>query len=984
MSLFVEADPLEYDGEHPAEAPDPQFAVEISNELTARHYATLLIPVERADDDVVPVYGDVVVSCMLPLRFYQEIVETMLKKDGLLIMGCGLGWETVAGNLLYALGSQAVSLEAGASASRKKSLVVVLNARDEELVTLNDLLVELKWLNHTDQRCDNEPPLKVVGSAEMTGSARRKAVYAGGGLVSVSLRVLVVDLLSGIVAASDITGMFVLHAELVRETSNEAFIVNLYRDLNRWGFVKAVSDQPEAFTGFTPLATKVRTLNLTSVFLWPRFHVGVLSLLQKPDLGAVRTTVTEVKVRLLAKMQKIQLAIMSCLGACLQELKRHNPALDTDYWDMENVHDEHFVTRVRMSLDSQWHRISWTLKQLVHDLGTLKDLQTSLLRDDSLAYYQKVQGVVDANTKSLAAGTMNMATMSPWLMMDEATTIMSYSKERALGKVSVSDSHSSEYTLEELPKWDQLATLLDDIIYERSVNNAEGPVLVMCSSHRQALQLSAMLARVQKMESSGKRWFSSRSFMVAKLREYEAWQEITSLTKALNTELDTDETEELNTSKSFTRGSNAPRGKRRRVRGAAAVASVAQLHSGSQFDRTAGAVELEDDIVHRLELQLKKEPDEIEEMAPEFEHLERFKQVSIQVYNSLSDELLLSELCPSYIVLYEPNLSFVRRIEIYQATNTSSPAKVYFMYYGTSVEEQIYLLRIRKEKQAFTRLIREKAQLAKHFATEGDNYKFKLKKADVVNTRIAGGANFRTESDEMRVIVDTREYRSSLPNLLYRCGMKVVPCMLTVGDYVVTPKIVVERKAIPDLISSFKSGRLYQQCEQMFRHYETPTLLVEFDELKSFSFEPFAELRAPGHKAANPLLSKLLKMEVQLKITELLISFPKLKVIWSSSPYETAQIILELKAKLEEPDVEEALSKGVNPQISSVDGPPMLNDDAIDVLQTIPGINNVNYTTVIQRVKNIEELVSLPCSAFVDMLGQENGNKAFNFINHTM
>ena len=67
--------------------------------------------------------------------------------------------------------------------------------------------------------------------------------------------------------------------------------------------------------------------------------------------------------------------------------------------------------------------------------------------------------------------------------------------------------------------------------------------------------------------------------------------------------------------------------------------------------------------------------------------------------------------------------------------------------------------------------------------------------------------------------------------------------MITVGDYIVSPKICIERKAIPDLISSFKSGRLYSQCEQMFRHYELPTLLIEFDESKSFSFEPFSDFK---------------------------------------------------------------------------------------------------------------------------------------------
>lgn len=36
-------------------------------------------------------------------------------------------------------------------------------------------------------------------------------------------------------------------------------------------------------------------------------------------------------------------------------------------------------------------------------------------------------------------------------------------------------------------------------------------------------------------------------------------------------------------------------------------------------------------------------------------------------------------------------------------------------------------------------------------------------------------------------------------------------CMLQVGDYVLSPDIVVERKALADLFASLGSGRLYNQ-----------------------------------------------------------------------------------------------------------------------------------------------------------------------------
>ncbi|GEQ66470.1 hypothetical protein JCM33374_g133 [Metschnikowia sp. JCM 33374] len=1021
--------------------------VEISVERTQQHYDAQdqrtdeapSIPVVVSDaQQSIPIYDSKEVSCNLPLRFYQEIAETLLSKDCLLIMGRGLGCEVITANVLYALSTSPVSLQHGNVIHKKKSLVILLNARPAERVKLNDALMELRWINETrnpgqtpDFDDDRATPLRLVSGSDFTNTTKRRAMYEEGGVLFISSTILVVDLLSGIIRPDDITGIFLMHTERVKETSNESFIINLYRDGNDWGFVKAISDEPEYFTGFTPLSTKLKILRLSNVFLWPRFHVDVSSSLLKSS-GTNQGIVTEISVGLSPKMKKIQSAILTCLQACLSELKRHNPVLETDYWDMENVHDKEFVSRVRSSLEPQWHRISWTSKQLVSDLSTLKELLANLLSVDSLTYYQRVQGIIDANIRSSNSGTMATTTMNPWLMMDEATTIIAYSKERALGKVSLQttsvdlqsneeDAVSSElvYNLEEQPKWEQLSLVIDDIMHERSIDpsRTEGPVLVMCSSDKIARQLSMVLACTKKRENhmTGKRKHTARKYMVKKLREYLHWRDLTTLTKELSIKLDTKESgdenfeeqdeHKLNTSKSFTRGKDTPQSKRRRTRGASAVANVSRLYSGTNFDKTSGAVELDEGILEILETEVKNETEDEsdgfeileeggvekddflfveDEETQKFElaPIEKFNQVIIETYDDSSNEFLLQEHNPSYVIMYEPDLTFIRRVEIFQAMSPAAPAKVYFMYYGTSVEEQYHLSRIRTEKQSFTRLIKEKATLGKHFQTEKDNWKFQIRKPQVVNTRIAGGANFRTEDDEMQIVVDTREFRSPLPNLLYRVGIKVIPCMLTVGDYIVSPKICVERKSIPDLIGSFKSGRLFQQCEQMFRNYDLPCLLIEFDESKSFSFKPFSDLRPPGQKKNVSQCAKVQNKEIQSKIAELLVSFPKLKVVWSSSPYETAQIFLELKASQQEPDVGEALSKGVNASIATEEGPPNFNDDAIDVLQTIPGINNSNYVSVIQKVRNMVEFVKLSNDELIELLGHENGNRAYNFINY--
>ena len=70
----------------------------------------------------------------------------------------------------------------------------------------------------------------------------------------VTTRILVVDLLSGRLSGRAVSGCIVLNAHRVTETSGEGFAVRLFRAANRNGFVRAFSDQPVSFLGFSKVS----------------------------------------------------------------------------------------------------------------------------------------------------------------------------------------------------------------------------------------------------------------------------------------------------------------------------------------------------------------------------------------------------------------------------------------------------------------------------------------------------------------------------------------------------------------------------------------------------------------------------------------------------------------------------------------------------------------------------------------------------------
>jgi DNA excision repair protein ERCC-4 len=243
-----------------------------------------------------------------------------------------------------------------------------------------------------------------------------------------------------------------------------------------------------------------------------------------------------------------------------------------------------------------------------------------------------------------------------------------------------------------------------------------------------------------------------------------------------------------------------------------------------------------------------------------------------------------------------------------------------------------------------------------------------------INTRIAGGGRLAATATPPRVVVDVREFRSSLPSLLHGRNMIVIPCMLTVGDYVLSPTICVERKSIKDLISSLNSGRLYSQAETMLLHYQSPMLLIEFDQSKSFTLEPFASVSSGNENISHT--------DLQSKIVLLTLAFPRLKIIWSSSPFATAEIFEELKKQQDEPDAIKAVQVGLQPgeEADIGTGNPH-NQTAMDMLLAVPGVTGKNVDRLVRGgVRDMRDLSTRSLEELGEIIGVEAARTCRRFF----
>ncbi|KAI0353441.1 hypothetical protein OH77DRAFT_1522621 [Trametes cingulata] len=973
-------------------------------------------------------------SVLLP--FHKSILEKIHDPatSELVLLARGLGLRRIVCKLLQIYDSP-------------NNLVLLVNATQEEEAAIGE---ELGIMG-----CRN-PGLRIVGFE--TGRKDRQDLYKKGGLVSITSQIFTVDMLTSDIPTHLITGILVLHAERVTPTSAEAFIVRLYREKNKNGFLKAFSDQPEHITsGMSPLRTILKELQLRTVHIYPRFHAEIKESLDRktPDIVELHQEMTEA-------MSEIHHAIVQCMTTTLSELKRANTQLDLDDLSIDNAYFRSFDMIVRRMLDPVWHKVGPRTKQLVSDLATLRRLLTYLLTYDALAFHAYLETLIAANTTTESGAARQH--QSPWMLTDAAHTIFTYAKRRCYvmnpvpkaaktaqaqqpqvidvdeeedwaaldemeGRTGASSSKGKEKearkkwlpegmepVLEELPKWHLLADILQEIEEEMirleplltSHSPGTNTVLIMASSLHTCTLIKDFLST---MDASAPRGSQGRRMMEDKLRLYLWWKGKLSerraegkgpiaLPQAQAQERRQDEgVSEALKRKDRERQERAMN--RRRVRGGAPAAATSTRDSGSKGTLGEGEIKKEaDDIADFLSSQgvdvasqaLAQDTEFLtgldgDDFDAHYGLLAPAQTVLVRAYADDTDDQVLQELKPRFIVMYEPNLEFIRRIEVYRNSNPGLGVRVYFMMYKLSCEEGKYLTGLRREKESFERLIKERGSMLMPIHEDrttaaGDAL------IKTISSRIAGGRK-EISTEPARVIVDMREFRSSLPSLLHASGLLVLPVTLTVGDYILTPDICVERKSIPDLVSSFNSGRLYTQCELMSAHYKQPILLIEFEEHKSFSLEAVADAKAYARSASKfppkardapaGSASASAAQSVQAKLVLLTLTFPRVRILWSSSPYATAEIFNDLKAHAAQPDPGKAVLVGAEEDPDAGAG---VNAAAEELLRALPGVSAKNVKHVMSRVRSVRELCELRLEEVQEILGVEPGKACWEFIHH--
>ena len=1021
-------------------------------------------------------------------RYLQKAFEEQFKESGLTVMARGLGVRYLLIKFIKFYcsdGRFAPSPPAEVpplpEQGKQKKLVFVINAGGIEELIKNGLMHVGLLPNQFPSFITNEVSVQ-----------DRVDMYMRGGCFVITSRILIVDLLDDRIDPSHICGFLIPNAHRITELSIESFILRVYRDKNRDGFIKAFTEEPEALQGEMHKVEKLLALLwVKRLYLWPRFEDLVSNTLKQSE-----PEVIELSQGITKDMEGVQKALVVAMNQVIIEIKKAIPHVDTSNVTLENGLFQSFDRTIRRQLEHEWFKLSIRTKQLVTDLTVIRKLLDYLIRYDCFSFYSFLISVKNAS---------NLQTQpSLWLSSEAAEHLFKRARERVFAivsraknaqkaKVATKAPSGAEIMFEDLlnilrieneikpvlecpPKWKLLRDIIGEIKedYDAKSANASsssdrnGRILIIvndirtshqlreCLSHgidividqhyrwlvsQQAAELrsrakSLMESHLKNVSKNGSSSISVQSndtnleygnkiceelglgltiyelnrltgdqklliLHELKLRKFTPAVKIGSGmflpidtlvddSEMINDDIDTNTNETNVESKTsevsvpFDKDSSVKEQSNKKKKSDhknAAVNRVMEItgkkDAGKSVDVDEIAQQTDKDYMDGLHNK-EGEGDTLGDFEVTSSYLDPALNVTVMTQmRALELFDILSDVKPAYVILYDPDVTLVRNIEIYQSKNEGERVKVYFLLYSGSVEEHRYVGSLTKEKAAFVKLIETK----EHMVIPLPDTKSDVDKAKQSDFKIS--MDTRTlkrslnEKGPKRIIVDVREFRSSLPSLLHFNDIKIIPRTLYIGDYVLSTEICVERKGLSDLYQSFQSGRLYNQAHAMMTSYSLPCLLIEFHPDRAF------RLQGDGPPPAD-----IQTHHITSRMVTLMQAFPKMKLLWSRSPHMTADIFKSIAENHDGVDVNKATSIGSNINFDRDDSKDCgdvieknTKQTAMDILMSLPGINIHNFRDVVDKVSCVAELAKLSELQLTPIIGPVNAKKLRAFFN---
>lgn len=696
------------------------------------------------------------------------------------------------------------------------------------------------------------------------GVAQRNALYKNGGVFYGSSTIFISDFINKNIPIEKVSSIIVLNAENIKGDGTNAFILYIFRKLNSLHLVKAFSNAPLLLSTL-PLETRARALQTPRVIFYPRFHELVCESLA--DIEA-----EQIYLRLSRLREEIAFLITDLI-------RNINHTASDAKWGSDYIsillysHNSRTVHRMRVLLDVLFTCDAFSVYSFYKELFSREKASAE---PSSWAYSEEshllLEKCLDCFNAELAitalAGSTDIANVSS-VMGQPVEAEREYAEQAEQEEQTGTENEpvSANIVSDVVSFMSQQDQLVDYIIEDTEDTEDESKE---ADSSASSCGASGEDANKQMRYDIASHQEAARRGRLNTLLMYRNFPKLKQLLALL-----------------------------------------------LQCEDSSGSHIL---VIVRYAM-VKCILSRIILLCAEAEH---FTPPHIKTYGEFENCTLAYD----RLILLNPSLSILRKIEVYTATIAKCHLNI--LWYKKSIEEQMYLMELREEKLVFNRLISERSIIPK--------------RSEMATLDIG-----EESPDTFDIVIDSREMRASLPFYLYRANNSLQIKTLPVGDYLCGNSCI-ERKGIEDFRTSLRSGRLYRQASRMAAGSAQPILLIEFDGHMPTLL---------GYETTQNFSGSLIA-----KFCQFLNHFSSFRILWSNNRILSTKLIRDIQKK----------------SASTVHADADMDPVVCEMLLSIPGINSFALRRVTAEFASLTDLAFADLDRLVRVLGEHRARTVHDFF----
>lgn len=269
------------------------------------------------------------------------------------------------------------------------------------------------------------------------------------------------------------------------------------------------------------------------------------------------------------------------------------------------------------------------------------------------------------------------------------------------------------------------------------------------------------------------------------------------------------------------------------------------------------------------------------------------------------------------VMFYEPVPSEIRHIQRKGRTGRKQAGEVVILMTENTRDEAYYWVSKNKEKKM--------KKMLKNW-DKGKSRKEKKKNKDEAQKTLS---KFSGKRDVPMIYADNREASSGIINELKDLGAEVREKNLKVGDFLVSERVVIERKTGKDFANSIIDKRMFQQAQELKENFENPLIVIEGNHGTHRNIHP------------NAIRGALCSLAVDFEVP----------IIYTEDTGDTAALIYQMAKR-------EQLKKNKGVRLRGKKTPKTLKGQQVHMVQSLPGIGPNLAHELLKKFRTIKEIAN--------------------------